>query len=465
MRSMWTRWREQGGQALILFVLMLLVLFAAIAMAVDGGYAYAQRRRMQYAADAAAMAGARALALNWNNSAIEQAVAQYAQANGATSWSWYLKGNNTVHVEVARTFSTFFAGIVGINQMTATASSEASVSGVKKTGNLLPIAVEQFNFQFNQVYKLWDKESKTAPGNFGWLDWNGGSPSAPELAQNICNPENSGEWEVGWWVPGAPGVKKSSAVISCLNNWVGQPVTIIIYDSVEGTGNNTKYHIAGFAKFVIVGFNFTGHDKYILGKFIRYVTEGEGGGPDFGLTAISLGSSITDLVLNPSSPEPPGKETPEETKEKEKKKTETPKPTEEHKKTKTPKPTEAPKPTETPEKKKTPTPTFTPTPCEDEGGGSKEHDKTKTPEPTETKEHEKHKTKTPEPTETKEHEHDKTKTPEPTETKEHEHEKTKTPEPTETKEHEHEKTKTPEPTETKEHEHDKTKTPEPTETK
>lgn len=426
MRSTWNRWREQKGQALILFVLMLLVLFAAIAMAVDGGYAYAQRRRMQYAADAAAMAGARALALHWSNSAIDQAVAQYAQANGAGRWSWYLKGKNTIHVEVSRTFSTFFAGIVGINQMTARASSEASVSGVKKAGNLLPIAVEPFNFQFNQVYKLWDKESRIAPGNFGWLDWNGGSPSARELAQNICNPENSGEWEVGLWVPGAPGVKQSNAVISCLNRWVGQPVTIVIYDSVEGHGNRARYHIAGFAEFVIVGFNFRGKDKYILGKFIRHVIEGEGGGPNFGLTAITLGSSITDLVLRPHETKPPEKtktREPEPTPTKEHKKTPKPTETEEHRKTKTPEPTEAPKPTKPPEKKKTPPPTFTPTPCEDEGG-DKEHDRDRTPEPTKTKEH-KH-DKTPEPTKTREHDHDKT--PEPTKTKEHEHDKT--PEPT-----------------------------------
>ena len=420
------RWQEQRGQALVLFVLMLVVLMGAIALAVDGGYAYAQRRRMQYAADAAAMAGARALAMGGGASGVEVAVAQYAQANGADTWSWTVSGS-TVRVQVSRTFPTFFAGIVGIRQMTASATAEASVSGVRRAGNLLPIAVEEFSFEFNKVYKIWDKETMAAPGNFGWLDWNGGSRSLMELANYICNPGLSGEWEVGSWVPGSPGVKIGQPVRTCLNKWIGQPVTIPIYDAVTGAGANTKYRIAGFAQFVIEGYNFKGSNKYILGRFVRYVTSGEGGGPNFGLVAVTLGSSTTDLVFvsKPKTPEPPEKEDDDKTKTPKPTKETTPEPTKtKKKKTKTPEPTEAPKPPEPPEKEKTPTPTWTPTPCEDEY--------VKGPEPTETKEHEKEKTKTPEPTETKEHEKEKTKTPEPTETKEHEKEKTKTPEPPET---------------------------------
>lgn len=279
------------GQALVLFVMVLAILLGIVALTVDGGYALVQRRQMQYAADAAAMAGARALALRWTRQGIDNAVEQYARSNGADHWAWTQVDGNTIRVEVERTFPTFFAGIVGIREMTAHARAEASFSGIRRAGSLLPIAVEQFPFRIGQVYRIWDKSSRPAPGNFGWLDWNGGSSSARELAFFICNPQWSGMWEVGWWVPGNPGVSNSNSVRNCLSRWVNQPATIVIYDAVRNRGHNTRYHIAGFAEFVIVGFNFRGRDKYILGRFERYVTLGEGGGPDYGLLVVTLGSS------------------------------------------------------------------------------------------------------------------------------------------------------------------------------
>ena len=374
-------YRKERGQALVLFALFLLVLMGMVALAADGGYAFAQRRRMQYAADAAAMAGARALALYNNTTAVENAVKKYALDNGADTYSWELVDGHTVRVQVSRTFSTFFAGVVGIDQMTATAVAEASIEGVSEMNNLLPIAVEEFDFEYGKIYKLWDKDSNPSPGNFGWLDWNGGSPSAVELANNICNPENSGTWKVGQWVPGAPGVKMSMAVRNCLNKWLNQAVTIIIYDTVKGPGNNSQYHIAGFARFVITGYNFKGSEKYILGRFERFVLPGEGGGPDFGVLALVLGDNDSGVNI---APEPVGTPVPsddDDDHDDDKKggdKDKTPEPTKAPTPTKvketpevpkppkkgTPEPTIAPSPTSTPEA--TPTISPTPTPCEDE---------------------------------------------------------------------------------------------------
>jgi len=287
-----TRWRDEQGQVLVLIMLALVAILGMVALAIDGGNAYVQRRRMQYAADAAAMAGGRALALGYGTSAIESAVQQYATTNGADSYSWYLVDNDTVHVEVSHSFSTFFAPVVGIDQMTAQATAEASVSGVSRTGNLLPIASEIFSYQYGQVYNLWSKECHPEiPGNFGWLDWNGGSRGTPELANNICNPANSGEWQIGWWVWSGPGVRNSSSVRNCLNKWIGQPVTIVLFDTVTGQGANAKYHIAAFGEFILTGYNLSGMDKYIQGRFERYVVPGEGGGPAYGLNTVVLGSN------------------------------------------------------------------------------------------------------------------------------------------------------------------------------
>jgi hypothetical protein len=263
-------------------------LLTVVALVIDGGYAYAQRRRMQTAADAAAVAGARISGLGGTTNQVDNAVNQYATANGAAVVSWsYLNGQKTVHVDTERTFDTFFAGVIGLWQMTASASAEASLDYLSGTDNLLPMIPEIADFEIGQTYTLWN-DDPDAPGNFGWLDWDGGSPSAPELAENIANPGNSGFWEIGDWVPGCPGNKASSQVRSALSGWIGQHVTIPFYDVVQGPGNNTTYRIAGFGEFVLEGFQLTGGNKRVWGHFIGWVEQGPGGGPDQGLAGVRL---------------------------------------------------------------------------------------------------------------------------------------------------------------------------------
>ncbi len=283
------RLRGERGQLLVLFALMLVVILGVIALAVDGGYAYVQRRRMQYAADAAAVVGARVLVLGGSDAAVEAAVREYATQNGADAYMWRRLSATRIEVRTSYTFGTFFAPVVGISSMTARARSEADVSGVSAVRGVMPIAVREFPFLFDRSYVLWSNDSRPAPGNFGWLDWNGGSRSTRELAENICNPGNSGLQRVGGWVWGAPGVRASHLVRYCLNQWIGKTVIVVLYDAVYGRGARTSYHIAGFAAFVLEGYSFHGHNKYIRGRFVRYIAPGEGGGPNYGLTTIRLG--------------------------------------------------------------------------------------------------------------------------------------------------------------------------------
>ncbi|MDH7485241.1 MAG: pilus assembly protein TadG-related protein [Anaerolineae bacterium] len=278
---------EQRGATLVWVMLAMVALIAMAALAVDGGYAYVQRRRMQNAADAAAIAGARLRALGGTTAEVGAVVNQYATANGATGVSWTYPTGQKIRVTASCSFPTFFAGIIGLWQMTASATGEASIQYLSEAGNLLPMIVEDRDFNIGQIYELWG-DDREAPGNFGWLDWNGGSPSTPELADNIRHPSNSGTWRIGDWVPGGPGVKASSQVKSALNIWIGQHVTIPFYDLVQGQGNNTTYRIAGFGEFTLTDYDFQGNPKWVRGYFIRWVELGPGGGPNRGLASVKL---------------------------------------------------------------------------------------------------------------------------------------------------------------------------------
>ena len=279
--------REQRGAVLVLVSLALVALVVMLALAIDGGYAYAQRRRMQNAADAAAMAGARTRALGGNDAQVEAAITQYATANGADGTNWTCPDGQTVRVTAWRVFPTFFAGIAGLPQMTASATAEASMQYLSAASDLLPMVVKIDNFVIGQTYQLWEN-SLEAPGNYGWVDWDGVPVGDQELAYNILHPSNSGYWEIGNLIPGAPGVKEGSSVEEALSTWIGQHVTIPFYDLIIGTGANTKYRVAGFGEFVLDGYNFGSSVKYVVGHFIRWVEQGPGGGPNRGLASVKL---------------------------------------------------------------------------------------------------------------------------------------------------------------------------------
>ena len=124
---------SQRGQALILIVLGIVGLVAITALAIDAGNSFSDRRHAQNAADAAAMAGALAKTQ-------DQDITTYA-LNRATSNGYSNDGVNTVTVNnppgpscngtngpyvgnteyiqviIRSTVNTFFAPIVGINQL------------------------------------------------------------------------------------------------------------------------------------------------------------------------------------------------------------------------------------------------------------------------------------------------------------------------------------------------------------
>ena len=163
----------ERGQILILGALMLTVVVGFLALVVDVGNAYAQRRFVQNGADAAATAAARLLADNLDTGTADASVAavltQYLDANGhgafvpnaplgAAEGAWYvtaggsriaavgsgvtippaplrgfpqLGGQSVAGVEVVgrKRFDTFFAGVLGLDQMTARATGMAGFGG------------------------------------------------------------------------------------------------------------------------------------------------------------------------------------------------------------------------------------------------------------------------------------------------------------------------------------------------
>ncbi len=158
MRDSYQSKSEQGA-TLVYFSMILIVLMGFVALAVDLGYFYSERRQMQNAADAAAIAGAWALCNNqaWN---AESTAETYALENGAESVDVSID-EWKVEVTAGKTIDTFFAGVLGVNDITVTAEAEASCGQTDSTCNLWPVAFNLSDWEALQeqscgsVFYLW----------------------------------------------------------------------------------------------------------------------------------------------------------------------------------------------------------------------------------------------------------------------------------------------------------------------
>jgi hypothetical protein len=126
------------------------------------------------------------------------------------------------------------------------------------------------------------------PGNFGWLTW-AGSPDEPTLVASLTSPGDSATYvnpfdandlvlSPGDWAQGKPGVANSRGVRNALDELVGIIITVPVWDQAQAQGNNTLYHIVGFADVAIVDYRLSGEDR-ITALFLGFADCG-GGPPD-----------------------------------------------------------------------------------------------------------------------------------------------------------------------------------------
>jgi len=140
---------SERGQGLVLVALMFLAFAAILALVLDGGNAYSARRQAQNAADAGALAGAsymcghRDVLTNIGdtaggaNIAVDYAVNKNGATSAVASANW--GGSPSVVVTATVQKETFFAGLIGISQVSPRAVAEARCRPPAGMG-VLPVA-------------------------------------------------------------------------------------------------------------------------------------------------------------------------------------------------------------------------------------------------------------------------------------------------------------------------------------
>ena len=136
-------------------------------------------------------------------------------------------------------------------------------------------------------------EEMWAPGQFGWLDLNGGSNSTTELLawmQNGYPGMFAIDPAVGFiMVDGSPGLRNS--LKQYFNALIGQPIVVCVYDNLAGNGAQAQYRVVAFASITLTGAKLMGENDYIeirLNMLSNVSNCLAGGHPDSNLCHTSL---------------------------------------------------------------------------------------------------------------------------------------------------------------------------------
>ncbi|MCB0125636.1 MAG: hypothetical protein KDE58_25450, partial [Caldilineaceae bacterium] len=142
IRKLRNYFQQERGASALYFALILFVMMGMASIAIDSSNAYLQRRLMQTAADTAALAGARALALNQGEGAINSEVQSLASANGATEVEWSYTGDGKgIEVTVNKDYDTYFARVLGYNNLSANSDTTAVYAPVVVMDRLIPLGI------------------------------------------------------------------------------------------------------------------------------------------------------------------------------------------------------------------------------------------------------------------------------------------------------------------------------------
>jgi Flp pilus assembly protein TadG len=289
---------DEQGAILIMVVLLTITLVAMAALVVDVGALLDERRQLQNGADAGALAVAHSCGLGACDVALADGLANANSRDGQSVAAVTLPPGNRVKVTTSTRGSdgailpyAFGQVLTGEKGKTVQATAIAGW-GPPSSASALPLAISQCDLQQLGIgnYSVITFAKASGPcvardtsGAFGWL-------TAP------CPTTFS----VGATVAGDPG---SSGPSPCLV--INSDVLLPVFDTVTGTGNNTRYHIVGFAALHVTGWRFQGsnaslpnpcgNSTCIAGTFLNQILNdptgagaGVGTGTGFGVSRIFL---------------------------------------------------------------------------------------------------------------------------------------------------------------------------------
>jgi hypothetical protein len=291
-RRSWRRDRTEQGAVALLVGILSLVLLGFTAFVTDFGTAYANQRNLQNGADAAALAVGRSIAYGAAPTANCATVAATFSSTGRTTADQYfgknvatnsgaaletgtagfsvdcqpINGVNqvVVHVVGSQLSPTFAGKVFGWNDLQITKEARVIVGPAGTVVGLRPFAICQVdatNLAGNNglPYTLdFDNASAGcgyAPGNWGTLDFDGGSNSTGDLANWIANGYNGAISNASpFHVMGDPGAPGPGGLEAAMNTMMNSgDIVIPVFSALTLNGQNSDFTITGFVSVQVCG--------------------------------------------------------------------------------------------------------------------------------------------------------------------------------------------------------------------
>ena len=310
------------GAVGIFTAIVVIVLFGFMGLAVDVGAMYDERRQLANGADAAVLAIAEDCALeviSCDRNTAKVIAAGFASANardGAAAVDSVTidRVQQTVRVVTStltsdggHLFEPFFAEVIGYNGTTVRAAATAQWGYPRSIRGVLPLIISECEFPSGMV----------VPSAPRVLYFHDGNPTEPCNAQAGQDTDGDGflaagfgwlgtasgcqiDLATGMWRTADPGASPTTGCsVGDIESLVGEPVPLPIFDDLVGVGVGGDYHIAGFALFVITGYNLggqfrlnppcSGDERCVSGYFTTgTVYDGEIGGEYRGIVIVKL---------------------------------------------------------------------------------------------------------------------------------------------------------------------------------
>ncbi|SLK01470.1 pilus assembly protein TadG-related protein [Arthrobacter sp. P2b] len=329
---------NQRGAAGVIVAVLVLVLIGAGALAVDLGQIYGERAQLQNGADAAALAVARSCYEDSCTQASADLIAsELANKNaldGGSALSAPVDLSTDKEVTVRTSTRQGEAGPGFLNKLFASALNAPPVTvGAKATARIFfpssssgfPLAISDDCFNLSSasdmapVQRISYKPGGTCtgpsgtqiPGGWGWLDQIAPCEAATEVGTNQVGSD-----------PGNPPPTQCQGVLQGWKDTIVANEEVLavfpVFDDATNQGQNGLFNVIGYATFKIWGWKFGnngtyefrnlstdpnmtaalacsgGNDRCIIGQFVKYVSNGSGGGGTGGIDLGTVEIRLTD---------------------------------------------------------------------------------------------------------------------------------------------------------------------------
>ena len=304
--------RNEKGFVFVGTAVSLLVIVTFFSLVADLGRIFVTKSELQNAADSAALAAS--VDLVWSQNAAKQAALDFAQShwavdsniklapedvafgnfNSTTSQLQFGVGpSNGLQVTARRVTGApsgplplFFAKFFGKNTSNVQASARAyldqQVVGVTGKNRLIPYSViksvvdtdNDGNYDLGAIINIHPRSD--APGNFGFLDLDGGSNDIPELRQYLEEGYDK-DFVIppGGSVPvfGSTGIDGNS-LLNSFQKIIGDVVFLPVHDRVDYQGSNAVFNVVGILAVKVQKVKLTGtiSSRYIRVQIIYYAS-------------------------------------------------------------------------------------------------------------------------------------------------------------------------------------------------